>query len=186
MADLDGLPDKRWSLRGITEEGDEAWLIRGDLAQALPLPRLPRRDRDRQRARRRPVRLPARRHRTPSLAPALRRRAADRGAARRCSGSRRPNRRRRGCSTAAATRPGAGATVEVSRRAELASVYIRIGRTYIRWAPSLLLLAVVVFVPLGLLHAVAINAEIGSFGLQQWPQARRRRSGGAGARPRPA
>lgn len=29
MADLAGLPDKRWSLRGITEEGDEAWLIRG-------------------------------------------------------------------------------------------------------------------------------------------------------------
>lgn len=29
MADLSGLPDKRWSLRGITEEGDEAWLIRG-------------------------------------------------------------------------------------------------------------------------------------------------------------
>ena len=29
MADLDGLPDKRWSLRGLTEEGDEAWLIRG-------------------------------------------------------------------------------------------------------------------------------------------------------------
>jgi hypothetical protein len=53
----------------------------------------------------------------------------------------------------------------VSRRAELASIYIRIGRTYIRWAPSLLLLAVAVFVPLGLLHEVAINAEIGSFGL---------------------
>ena len=29
MGDLAGLPDKRWSLRGITEEGDEAWLIRG-------------------------------------------------------------------------------------------------------------------------------------------------------------
>ena len=29
MAGFDGLPDKRWSLRGITEEGDEAWLIRG-------------------------------------------------------------------------------------------------------------------------------------------------------------
>jgi cytochrome c1 len=29
LADLAGLPDKRWSLRGITEEGDEAWLIRG-------------------------------------------------------------------------------------------------------------------------------------------------------------
>jgi hypothetical protein len=23
------LPDKRWSLRGLTDEGDEAWLIRG-------------------------------------------------------------------------------------------------------------------------------------------------------------
>jgi hypothetical protein len=52
----------------------------------------------------------------------------------------------------------------VSRRAELASVYIRIGRTYIRWAPSLLLLAVVVFVPLGLIHAATVHAEIGSFG----------------------
>lgn len=52
----------------------------------------------------------------------------------------------------------------MSRRAELASVYMRIGRTYIRWAPSLLLLAVAVFLPLGLLHEVAINAEIGSFG----------------------
>jgi len=29
VADLSGLPDKRWSLSGITEEGDEAWLIRG-------------------------------------------------------------------------------------------------------------------------------------------------------------
>ena len=28
MAGLDGLPDKRWSLRGTTEEGDEAWVIR--------------------------------------------------------------------------------------------------------------------------------------------------------------
>jgi hypothetical protein len=53
----------------------------------------------------------------------------------------------------------------VSRRAELASIYLRIGRTYIRWAPSLLLLATVVFVPLGFVHALAIHAEIGSLSL---------------------
>ena len=52
----------------------------------------------------------------------------------------------------------------MSRRAELVSTYARIGRTYIRWAPSLLLLALAVFAPLGLLHEVVINAEIGSFG----------------------
>jgi hypothetical protein len=50
----------------------------------------------------------------------------------------------------------------VSRRAEVISLYARIGRTYARWAPSLLLLAVVVFIPLGLVHAVTVNAEIGS------------------------
>jgi len=50
----------------------------------------------------------------------------------------------------------------VSRGAELVSVYARIGRTYWRWAPSLLLLAVVVFIPLGFLHALTVNAEVGS------------------------
>lgn len=29
MAGFEGLPDKRWSLTGRTDEGDEAWLIRG-------------------------------------------------------------------------------------------------------------------------------------------------------------
>jgi hypothetical protein len=29
VGDFAGLPSKRWSLRGSTEEGDEAWLIRG-------------------------------------------------------------------------------------------------------------------------------------------------------------
>jgi hypothetical protein len=53
----------------------------------------------------------------------------------------------------------------VSRRAELISTYARIGRTYVGRAPSLLLLAVVVFVPLGLIHALTVHAEIGSFGL---------------------
>ncbi len=52
----------------------------------------------------------------------------------------------------------------MSRRAQLISVYARIGLTYWRWTPSLLLLAVVVFVPIGLLHAITIDAEIGSIG----------------------
>jgi hypothetical protein len=29
MSSFDGLPSMRWSLVGLTEEGDEAWLIRG-------------------------------------------------------------------------------------------------------------------------------------------------------------
>jgi hypothetical protein len=53
----------------------------------------------------------------------------------------------------------------VSRRTEIFSVYARIGRTYVRWAPSLLLLALIVFIPLGLIHAIAIQAEVGSFDL---------------------
>jgi hypothetical protein len=52
----------------------------------------------------------------------------------------------------------------VRRPAEVISLYARIGRTYVRWAPSLLALAVVVFVPLGLVHALTVHAEIGSFG----------------------
>jgi hypothetical protein len=52
----------------------------------------------------------------------------------------------------------------VSRRSQVASTYLRIGKTYARWAPSLLLLAVVVFVPLGLVHAIAIEADVGTVG----------------------
>ena len=29
MGQFDGQPSMRWSLQGVTEEGDEAWLIRG-------------------------------------------------------------------------------------------------------------------------------------------------------------
>jgi hypothetical protein len=53
----------------------------------------------------------------------------------------------------------------VSRRAELVSTYARIWRTYLRWAPSLLLLAVVVFVPLGLVHTITIEAGLDSIGV---------------------
>jgi hypothetical protein len=52
----------------------------------------------------------------------------------------------------------------VGLRGELASTYAGIGRTYVRWAPSLLLLALAVFVPLGLVHSITVNAEIGEVG----------------------
>jgi hypothetical protein len=53
----------------------------------------------------------------------------------------------------------------VSRSRQLLSAYARIGRTYWRWAPSLLLLAAVVFIPLGLIHALTLSAEIDSLDL---------------------
>jgi Uncharacterised protein family (UPF0259) len=53
----------------------------------------------------------------------------------------------------------------VRRSRNLLSIYARIGRTYWRWAPSLLVLAVVVFIPLGLIHALTVSAEIGSLDL---------------------
>ncbi len=43
-----------------------------------------------------------------------------------------------------------------SRRRRLVAIYVRIGRTYWAWAPNLMLLAVIVFLPLGLLDA-ALN-----------------------------
>jgi hypothetical protein len=54
----------------------------------------------------------------------------------------------------------------VRRLRDLLSIYARIGRTYWRWAPSLLLLAVIVFVPLGLIHALTISTEVGSLDLK--------------------
>jgi hypothetical protein len=53
----------------------------------------------------------------------------------------------------------------VHRFRSLLSIYVRIWRTYWRWAPSLLLLAVVVFIPLGAIHALTLEAHIGSFDL---------------------
>lgn len=48
-------------------------------------------------------------------------------------------------------------------RLTLLGLYARIWRTYLRWAPSLLLLALVVFIPLGLIHALTLEANLGSF-----------------------
>lgn len=45
------------------------------------------------------------------------------------------------------------------------SIYARIGRTYISWAPSLLLLAVIVFLPLGLIDALSTTLDVDSLDL---------------------
>lgn len=44
----------------------------------------------------------------------------------------------------------------------LAATYRQIWRTYWSWAPSILLLAIIVFVPLGLLNALTMNVELDS------------------------
>jgi hypothetical protein len=46
------------------------------------------------------------------------------------------------------------------------SAYAQIGRTYLRWAPFLLMLAAIVFIPVGLIHALTVSAEIGSFDVE--------------------
>jgi hypothetical protein len=43
-----------------------------------------------------------------------------------------------------------------------AALYVRIFRTYFKWAPSLLLLGAIVFVPLGLVDALMVHANLGS------------------------
>jgi hypothetical protein len=53
----------------------------------------------------------------------------------------------------------------VSRRRKLISIYTRIARTYVSRAPSLLALAIVVFVPLGLLDALAAEVSVDSLDL---------------------
>jgi hypothetical protein len=44
----------------------------------------------------------------------------------------------------------------------LTATYVRIWRTYRSWASSIVLLAVIVFVPLGLLNALTMNVELDS------------------------
>jgi hypothetical protein len=53
----------------------------------------------------------------------------------------------------------------VSLRRRLAVTYTRIWRTYRGWAASILLLAVIVFVPLGLLNALTLNVELDSLNI---------------------
>ena len=42
------------------------------------------------------------------------------------------------------------------------SIYGQVLRTYARWAPSLVVLAAIVFVPLGLIHALTLSVDVGS------------------------
>ncbi len=53
----------------------------------------------------------------------------------------------------------------MSRLHNLGSIYARIGRTYWSWAPSLLLLAAIVFLPLGLLDSISTELNVDSFDL---------------------
>ena len=53
----------------------------------------------------------------------------------------------------------------MSRTRKLASIYVRIARTYWSWAPTLLLLALIVFLPLGLLDAISTKLDAESFEL---------------------
>jgi hypothetical protein len=46
------------------------------------------------------------------------------------------------------------------------SLYARIARTYVAWAGTLLPLAIVVFVPLGLVHAIPVHADATSIDLR--------------------
>ena len=50
----------------------------------------------------------------------------------------------------------------MSLHRRVAATYARIWRTYRGWASSILLLAVIVFVPLGLLNALTMNVELDS------------------------
>ena len=45
-------------------------------------------------------------------------------------------------------------------------LYVRVGRTYVSWARVLLPLAVVVFVPLGLVHAIPLHAHLNSIDIE--------------------
>jgi hypothetical protein len=49
--------------------------------------------------------------------------------------------------------------LDLSARRRLVGLYARIGRTYLAWARVLLPLAVVVFVPLGLVHAIPVHVD---------------------------
>ena len=125
------------------------------LAQALPLPRLPRRDRDRQRARRSSSTSSASAVPNTTTGIGAAPKSCWSGPARRCGGCRHGSRRNPSSSGAVAIPRDAGASADVSRLAALISTYARIGPHLLAAGrPRCCILALVVFVPVGLLHAI--------------------------------
>lgn len=53
----------------------------------------------------------------------------------------------------------------MTRRRQIATTYGRIWRTYWGWAPSILTLAAIIFLPLGLLDALALKVDVDSLDL---------------------
>jgi hypothetical protein len=53
----------------------------------------------------------------------------------------------------------------VSGPRRVLSIYARIGRTYRAWGPALLIAATIVFVPLGVLDAIAVHFDVEQFDL---------------------
>ncbi|HJZ35317.1 MAG TPA: hypothetical protein VJ204_03505, partial [Solirubrobacterales bacterium] len=55
----------------------------------------------------------------------------------------------------------------MSRRRRLLGIYADVGRTYKAWAPQLLVLGVIVFVPLGLIDALLNEVETNSLNVTE-------------------
>ena len=164
-----GLPSKRWSLRGSDEEGNEVWLIRSFGQKLYRCPgchgdipigaehtvvqyvlRLggtehhhwhgsaPRNARARPARPEAGARVAVVAGRSSSSAAGARRTAARNGDG---------------------IHPPIARVNAVSTRMTVFSLYLRIWRTYFAWAGTLLPLAFVVFVPLGLFHAIPVHVE---------------------------
>lgn len=62
-----------------------------------------------------------------------------------------------------AEKPSPQRLLSFQGRLTVLGAYARIVHAYLRWARFLLTLAVIVFIPVGLVHSIALEADIGSF-----------------------
>ncbi len=158
MGQFDGQPSVCWSLRGLTEEGDEAWLIRGIARKLYHCPgchgdievgdehtvvqfvrRLGGTDHHHWH----------RRCAEEILIAELGRLGGSPLRSRASSGSRAPR-----------ARPVRASPNAAGMASCVGAFYARILRVTDQWAPTLLLLAMIVFLPLGLLSALAAEVDI--------------------------